>query len=104
MKDISSFGIIDSTNRDLQVNLMQIIENDTFYEFIQQYDPDSNYHFVGAVDYHLLCDDKSYEGIKSHREALRFVFDLLVKDSVANQENARKKKKRKVSKGRWQDI
>ncbi len=68
---------------------MQIIENDTFYEFIQQYDPDSNYHFVGAVDYHLLCDDKSYEGIKSHREALRFVFDLLVKDSVANQENAR---------------
>lgn len=68
---------------------MEIIDNDVFYEYVKQYDPDSKYHFVGAVDYYLLCDEKPYEGMKSHREALRFVFDLLVKDSIENQENAR---------------
>ena len=61
---------------------MKEIDNDAFYEYIKQYDPDSEYHFVGAVDYHLLCDDKPYEGMKSHREALRFVFDLLVEHSI----------------------
>ena len=61
---------------------MQIIDNDVFYEFIKQYDPDGEYHFVGAVDYHLLRDDKPYEGVKSHREALRLVFDWLVKQDA----------------------
>ena len=56
---------------------MKRIDNDAFYEFIKQYDPDSEYHLVGAVDYHLLCGDNPYEGIKSHREALRQVFDWL---------------------------
>ena len=68
---------------------MKEIDNDAFYEYIKQYDPDSEYHFVGAVDYHLLCDDKPYEGMKSHREALRFVFDSLVKHSIEDKENAR---------------
>ena len=54
---------------------MKRIENDAFYEFIKQYDPDNEYHLVGEADYHLLCDDKPYEGMKSHREALRCVFD-----------------------------
>lgn len=68
---------------------MKEIDNDAFYEYIKQYDPDSEYNFVGAVDYHLLCDDKPYEGMKSHREALRFVFDSLVKHSIEDKENAR---------------
>ena len=42
---------------------MKIIDNDYFYEFIRKYDPDSEYHFVGEVDYHLLKDDKPYEGV-----------------------------------------
>ena len=33
---------------------MKRIDNDAFYEFIKQYDPDSEYHLVGEVDYHLL--------------------------------------------------
>ena len=69
---------------------MQKIDNDIFYDYIKQYDPDSKYHLVGEVDYHLLSDDKPYEGMKSHREALRFVFDWLVKQSLENKENARK--------------
>ncbi len=69
---------------------METIKNDIFYEAAKQYDQDPQYHFVGEVDYHLLCDDRSYEGMISHREALRFVFDLLVKDSIKDQENARK--------------
>ena len=68
-------------NRGLQVCTMKRINDDAFYEYIKQYDPDSEYHLVGEVDYHLLNDDKPYEGIKSHREALRFVFDWLVKQS-----------------------
>lgn len=68
---------------------MKEIDNDAFYEYIKQYDPDSEYHFVGAVYYHLLCDDKPYEGMKSHREALRFVFDSLVKHSIEDKENPR---------------
>nr|MCR5264581.1 hypothetical protein [Clostridiales bacterium] len=58
---------------------MQEIKKDTFYDFAKQYAPDSEDHFVGEVNYHLLHDDTDYEGLKSHREALRFVFDLLVK-------------------------
>ena len=70
---------------------MQEIKNDAFYDVAKQYDSDSEYHFVGEVDYHLLRDDKTYEGLKSHREALRFVFDLLVKKSMEDQERAREK-------------
>ena len=68
---------------------MQRIDNDSFYEFIKQYDPNSEYHLVGEVDYHLLNDDKPYEGMTSHREALRIVFDWLVKQDIENKENAR---------------
>lgn len=68
---------------------MKIQDNDAFYEFIKRYDPNSEYHLVGEVSYHLLYDDKPYEGIGSHREALRFVFDLLVKDSIEDKEKAR---------------
>ena len=69
---------------------MKIIDNDAFYEYIKRYDPDSEYHLVGEVDYYLLNDDKPYEGMKSHREALRFVFDWLVKQSIENKESTRK--------------
>ena len=54
---------------------MKRIENDYFYEYLKKYDPDSKYHFAGEVDYHLLLDDKPYEGMKSHREVLHFVFE-----------------------------
>ena len=68
---------------------MEKIVNDAFYEYIKQYNPDSKYHFVGEVDYHLLYDDKPYEGIKSHREALHLVFDSLVEQDIEDKENAR---------------
>lgn len=68
---------------------MQKIDNDAFYEYIKQYDSDSGYHIVGTVEFHLLCDDKSYEGINSHREALRFLFDWIVEKSIEDKENAR---------------
>ena len=45
-------------NRGLQVCTMKRINDDAFYEYIKQYDPDSEYHLVGEVDYHLLNDDK----------------------------------------------
>ena len=70
-------------------DIMKRIDKDAFYEYIKQYDPDSEYHLVGEVDYNLLCDDKPYEGMKSHREALRCVFDWLVKQSIEDKENAR---------------
>ncbi|MBP3897176.1 MAG: hypothetical protein J6D57_05000, partial [Mogibacterium sp.] len=35
------------------------------------------------------CDDKPYEGMKSHREALRGVLDWLVKQSIEDKESAR---------------
>ena len=68
---------------------MKRIDHDTFYEYIKRYDPDGEAHLVGEVDYHLLRDDKPYEGMRSHREALRAVFDWLVKQSIAEKENAR---------------
>ena len=68
---------------------MKRIDNDTFYEYIKQYDPNSEYHSAGAVDYHLLCDDQPYEGIKSHKEALRVVFDWMVEKNIEEKENAR---------------
>ena len=54
---------------------MHEIENDCFYDFVKQYDPDIEHHFVGEVDYHLLTDNKNYEVLQSHREALIAVFD-----------------------------
>ena len=68
---------------------MKRIDNDTFYDYIKQYDTDSEYHLVGEVDYHLLSDDKAYEGMESHREALRVVFEWLVKQSIEDKERAR---------------
>ncbi|MBR6323131.1 MAG: hypothetical protein IKR59_09690 [Lachnospiraceae bacterium] len=68
---------------------MKKIDHDAFYEYVKQYDPDGEYYFVGEVGYHLLCNDQPYEGIKSHREALRFVFDLLAKQCTEDEENAR---------------
>ena len=68
---------------------MKRIDNDAFFEYIKRYDLDSECHLVGEVDYHLLRDDKPYEGMKSHREALRVVFDWLVKQSIDDKERAR---------------
>ena len=68
---------------------MKRIDKDAFYEFIKQYDPDSEYHLVGEVDYNIFCDEKPYEGMKSHKEALRCVFDWLVKQSIEDKESAR---------------
>jgi hypothetical protein len=56
---------------------MHEIENDYFYDFVKQYDPDSEYYIVGEVEYHLLTDNKPYEGLRSHRDALIAVFDHL---------------------------
>ena len=56
---------------------MNEVKNDIFYDYIKQYDSDSEYHFVGEVEYHLLEADKPYEGVQSHREALIAVFDRL---------------------------
>ena len=64
---------------------MYEIENDAFYDYIKQYDPDNEYHFVGEVDYHLLKDDKPYDGLRSHREALIVVFDRLAENSIRDQ-------------------
>ena len=68
---------------------MKRTENDAFYEYIKRYDPDDEYHLVGEVDYHLLSDDKPYEGPESHREALRVVFEWLSKQSTEDKERAR---------------
>ena len=56
---------------------MYEIQNDVFYDHIKQYAPDIEYHLVGEVEYHLLKNDKHYEGLRSHREALTAVFDRL---------------------------
>ena len=68
---------------------MKRMDNDAFYKYINQYDPDSEYPLVGEVEYHLISSDKPYEGMKSHREALRFVFDWLVEQSMEDKERAR---------------
>lgn len=68
---------------------MKRTDIDAFYEYIKRYDPDNEYHLVGEVDYHLLSDDKPYEGPKSHREALHVVFEWLVKQSIEDEERAR---------------
>ena len=69
---------------------MHEIENDIFYDLVKQYDPDSEYHFVGEVEYHLLTDNKPYEGLRSHMDALIAVFDHL-------QQSVREIKKAKLT-------
>ena len=64
---------------------MKEIKNDAFYDLVKQYDSDREHHLVGEVDYYLLDDNKPYEGLGSHREALSFVFDLLVERNTMNQ-------------------
>ena len=68
---------------------MREISNDAFYDFIKQYDQDREHHLVGEVDYYLLTDDKPYEGLRSHREALLFAFDLIAEKDIEDQERAR---------------
>ena len=70
---------------------MYEIKNDPFFDYIRQYDPDIEYHLVGEVDYHLLADDKPYEGLRSHRSALIVVFDHLVENSIADQKSIRER-------------
>lgn len=53
--------------------------------------PNNEYHFAGEVDYHLLCDDKPYAGLRSHREALIIVFDRLVENSIRDQKSIRER-------------
>ena len=68
---------------------MREIVNDAFYEYIKQYDMDREHHLVGEVDYHLLIDDKPYDGPGSHREALDMVFEELEKRDLEDQEKTR---------------
>jgi len=70
---------------------MYEIKNDDFYNYIKQYDSDPEYHLVGEVDYHLLKDDKPYEGLQSHREALIVVFDHLTENSTKDQKIIRER-------------
>jgi len=70
---------------------MYEIQNDAFYDFIKKYDPNNEYHFAGEVDYHLLCDDKPYAGLRSHREALTIVFDRLAENSIRDQKSIRER-------------
>ena len=70
---------------------MHEIKNDGFYELAKQYDSDPEYHFVGEVDYHLLEDDKPYEGLQSHRDALIVVFDRLVENSIEDLKGVRER-------------
>ena len=71
---------------------MQEIPNDAFYEFAKQYSPNSEFHMVGEVDYHLLRDDRAYEGLKSHKAALVLVFDQLVDQSIKDLESVRERR------------
>ena len=64
---------------------MREIVSDAFYEFTKQYDMDREHHLVGEVDYHLLSDDRPYDGLMSHREALEVVFDELEKRDLEDQ-------------------
>ena len=70
---------------------MHEIKNDGFYELAKQYDSDPEYHFVGEVDYHLLEDDKPYEGLQPHRDALIVVFDRLVENSIEDLKGVRER-------------
>ena len=66
---------------------MREIEKDSFYDFVKQYDPNSEYYMAGEVHYHLLQDDKAYEGLKYQREALCFVFECLKENNTERRED-----------------
>ena len=70
---------------------MYEVKDDAFYDLIEQFDSDTEYHFVGEVDYHLLKDEKPYDGLRSHREALTVVFDHLVENSIEDQKSVRER-------------
>ena len=70
---------------------MNEIKNDDFYDLVKQYDSDPDYYFVGEVDYHMLEDDKPYEGLQSHRKALTVVFDRLVENSIEDLKGIRER-------------
>ena len=74
-KEYGMLRAAGTADRFLRVCTMHEIINDVFYGLAKQYDSDDEHHLVGEVDYHLLIDDKPYEGVKSHREALLFVFE-----------------------------
>ena len=61
---------------------MHEIKNDVFYDLIKQYDEDMEDPLIGEVGYYLLYNDKPYEGLNSHREALRLAFELLADKSI----------------------
>ena len=75
-----------------QVRTMHEISYDVFYDLAKQYDPNSEFHMIGEVDYHLLCDDKPYEGLKSHREALVSVFRKMKEKDIDDREEIRKRR------------
>ena len=64
---------------------MKRIEQDAFYAYNQ----DEEAFFIGEVNYHLLKDEKPYEEIASHVEALRYVFEMLRQQSDVEIEEAR---------------
>ena len=70
---------------------MHELKNDVFYDFINQFDSDIEYHIVGEIDYHLLVDDKSYNGLQSHREALTVVFDKIAENHIEHQNSLKEK-------------
>ena len=67
---------------------MYEIKKNDFYDLVKKYDPDTEYYKVGEVIYYLLLDDEPYEGMTSHRKALRFIFDRLVAESIEDQQKA----------------
>ena len=68
---------------------MHEILNDAFYDFVRQYDPNGEDHFAGAVGYYLVRGEGAYMGLESHREALRTVFESLVRKSAEYIEQVR---------------
>ena len=70
---------------------MYEVKDDAFYDLIKQFDTDPEYHLVGEVDYHLVKDDKPYDGLRSHREALTVVFGHLVENSIEDQKSVRER-------------
>ncbi len=71
--------------------MMHEIMNDPFYDLAKKYDPYSEYHFVGEVDYHLLRDDRAYDGLASHRNALRVVFEQFEAEHAEDMERIRER-------------
>ena len=72
-----------------RVRTMHEIISDVFYDLARRYDPNSEFHMVGEVDYHLLRDEKAHEGLKSHKEALIAVFKNIKEKENKEREEAR---------------